>query len=752
MCPPAAATVCQPIFADQESLPMTFSAMSRSLLLAILAAQTASDLAGALGLSGGSTCWAQEDFDADSPAEHLQAFIHYTLIAKPDLAAGHAQKLIESGITDAELANIADNLSPNDLKRLNDALDRGLRVDSQRDLTGQLGQHIEQGRLDLARDPKRIEEAIQMLLGPERARYIGEQRLVAPGEYAVPALLKRIVEDPSEQVKIRCQQVVTKIGGPAVTPLGEALIHLGDRDGQRRICTMLSEINRPHAAPYLLSVANDSGADPATREAAQRAYTAVGGSSDDLPGEWTSVSAEYFRGVQSLLPHPEDAQNNIWSFNEFVGLTATQVPTPIYHDVMSMRLASRAVALDPNRTDAISLFVASNLNRENALPQGAADPIYGENPYTPAFYATVFGTDIAQQVLGMAIDAKDTPLVRDAIDALAKTTGGANLLAENDERRPLLEALNYPDRRVQYESALTLGKALPSQGFNNDHRVVPILASAVRSGDASYAVVIADDPENARIYQNRLEQAGFTVVGAAGDVAALRGAIGQAPGVDIAIVHQRTASASETAVRDLDANPSTVATPVLLLAARTDQQSLRQAFEGEQRILISDLTNDDQFFQARMNELLQRAAGGRMEQAEGEEYAIRSLEVLEDIAIAGAPVYNIADAEPSLIAALDAREGGLKMFVARILSLIDSDASQRKLFDASLAASGEEQVELLGYAADSVKRFGDRAEKRHVDALLDLVAKAEGETAEAAARVHGALNLPADAAVRLIPH
>jgi hypothetical protein len=92
------------------------------------------------------------------------------------------------------------------------------------------------------------------------------------------------------------------------------------------------------------------------------------------------------------------------------------------------------------------------------------------------------------------------------------------------------------------------------------------------------------------------------------------------------------------------------------------------------------------------------------------------------------------------------------MFVARILSLIDSDASQRKLFDASLAASGEEQVELLGYAADSVKRFGDRAEKRHVDALLDLVAKAEGDTAEAAARVHGALNLPADAAVRLIPH
>ena len=730
---------------------MTFAAMSRSVLVALIAAQTASDCAGLLKISGAAACFAQDDFVAETPAEHLQAFIHYTLVAKPDLAAGHAQKLLESGITDAELADIADQLSPNDLRRLADALDRGQRVEAEREIAGQLAQHIEQGRLDLARDPKRIEEAIQMLLGPERARHLGEQRLVAAGEYAVPALLKRIVEDPSEQAKIRCHQVMVKIGAPAVTPLGEALIHLGDRDGQRRICTMLSEINRPHAQPYLLAVANDGGADPATREAAERAYNSVGGTTNDLPGDWTAVSAEYFRGVQSLLPNPQDAQQNIWAFNEFVGLTATQVPTPIYHDVMSMRLASRAIALDPKRSDAISLFVASNLNRENSLPQGAADPIYGENQYTPEFYATVFGTDVAQDVLGMAIDAKDTPLVRDAIDALAKTTGGANLLGENDDRRPLLESLNYPDRRVQYESALTLGKALPSQGFNNDHRVVPILASAVRSGDASYAVVIADDAENARVYQNRLEQAGFTVVGAAGDVGSLRGAIGQAPGVDIAIVHQRTASASETAVRDLDANPSTVATPVLLLAGRTDQQALRQSFEGEQRVLISDLTNNDQFFQDRMNELLQRAAGGRMEQAEGEEYAIRSLEALEDIAIAGAPVYNIADAEPSLIAALDAREGGLKMFVARILSLIDSDLSQRKLFDAALAATGDEQVELLGYTADSVKRFGDRAEKRHLDALLDLVSKAEGDTAEAAARVHGALNLPADAAVRLIP-
>ena len=56
-------------------------------------------------------------------------------------------------------------------------------------------------------------------------------------------------------------------------------------------------------------------------------------------------------------------------------------------------------------------------------------------------------------------------------------------------RQPLLEALAYPDRRVQYEASLTLARALPPTAFNGDYRVVPLLASAVRTGAAAFVVV-----------------------------------------------------------------------------------------------------------------------------------------------------------------------------------------------------------------------------------------------------------------------
>ena len=141
-----------------------------------------------------------------------------------------------------------------------------------------------------------------------------------------------------------------------------------------------------------------------------------------------------------------------------------------------------------------------------------------------------------------------------------------------------------------------------------------------------------------------------------------------------------------------------------------------------------------------------------MTDAEADAYAIEALAALRDIAIAANSTYDVGDAETSLLEAIDGRSGGTRLLVAEILALIDSDRAQRKLFDAALSSTGGEQIELLTHVAESVKRFGDRAEQRHVDALLQVVANSGGATAEAAAQVHGALNLPSETAIQLIPN
>ncbi|MHC4709407.1 MAG: HEAT repeat domain-containing protein [Planctomycetota bacterium] len=686
--------------------------------------------------------------DEDS-ALLLEEFIHYTIIAKPDLAAAYAERLLRSPISDAELALILDEgRVKND--RFETAVGKAHRVAELEDIAAELDRRVSEGRLDLARDPKRIDDAIAKLTGNQRQKLHGRKLLVAAGEYAVPRLLRVITEGQDERLRSAAGDMLVEIGRYSVAPLCVALPHLGDRN-QRYICQMLGEIGLPQAAPYLLELAQNDGAAAATRESAAAAFRTVGGSGGDLSVLYEQLGRKYFDELESLVAYPFESANNVWSFDGFHGLEATPVPTEIFGEIMAMRATSRALDIDRANRSALSLFIAANLKRENELPQGTDDPIYGENRYSPAFYATVFGPQICLHVLSIGLDDLDTQLVRDAIAALSQTTGGPSLFAAPGDRQPLLEALRYPDRRVQYEAALTLGRALPGQRFPGDIAVVPLLASAVRTGDQSFAVVIGRDEEDRRIDAERLENVGFTIIASGPEVGVVRPQIAAAVGVDLVVMRAADTEQTVRVVGDLHVFPNTSAAPVLILASSADMVPLKQEFRDNIRVKVSRARIAEEEFNNSVDEVMLRASGGRMTEAEAEAYAIEAIMTLRDISISGNTAYTIADAEAALVQALEARTGGLRLSVADILALIDSHRAQKVLFDAALAATDDERIDLLDRVAESVKRFGDRSSPRHVDGLLDLVATSSGRTAEAAARVHGALDLPAGPALDLIP-
>ncbi|MHC4218474.1 MAG: hypothetical protein ACYSU7_08460 [Planctomycetota bacterium] len=685
----------------------------------------------------------------DDAALLLEEFIHYTIIAKPDLAAAYAERLLGSPVSDADLALILDEgRVKND--RFETALGKAHRVAELEEIAAELDRRVSDGRLDLARDPKRIDAAITMLTGNQRMKIHGRRLLVAAGEYAVPRLLRVVTEGQDERLRSAAGDMLVEIGRYSVTPLCTALPHLGDRN-QRYICQLIGEIGLPQAAPHLLELALNGAAAVPTREAAAAAFRAVGGVDGDLSVLYELLGRQYFDELESLIAYPFESVNNVWHFDPFHGLEATPVPTEIFSEVMAMQSASKALEISAGNRSALSLFIAANLKRENELPRGTDDPIYGENRYSPAFYATVFGPQICLDVLALGIDRLDTQLVRDAIAALSQTTGGVTLFASGGVRQPLLEALRYPDRRVQYEAALTLGMALPGQRFPGDIAVVPLLASAVRTGDESFAVVIGESAEDRRVDAERLETVGFTIIAAGPNVSSVRQQISVAVGVDLVVMRAADADAAQQVADDLYVFPATSAAPVLILAAASDMTPLKQEFRDNIRVKVSRARINEEEFNRAVDEVMLRASGGRMTEAEAEAYAIESIMTLRDIAIAGNTAYTIADAESALVSALEARTGGLRLSVADILALIDSQRAQQTLFDAALAATDDERIDLLDRVAESVKRWGDRSAERHVEALLDLVANSGGRTAEAAARVHGALDLPPGPALLLIP-
>ncbi len=691
-----------------------------------------------------------QDQSADA-AVLLDEFVHYTNVARPDLAEAFARQILNSGISDAELATAVDGEVKMSPQRFDEAVNRALRMAALEEVAAELSRRVESGRLDLARDADRIAQAIEMLGGTLRQKRLGEARLAAAGEYAAPALLKVITDGNDERLKTAVRRVLRDIGLEAVTPLGVALPNL-DPTSQRVVADLLGEIGYAHAGPYLLEAAGQSNTSQAARDAAMQAYNQVADGPAELSEAYAGLSREYFGRASFLTPYPLESVNNVWSYDTHVGLVATGVPTEIFADVMSMRTAAKALEADGSSGRALSLFVASNLRRENNLPGGASDPVYGDLPYSPDFYATVFGTQNNMEVLALALDVQDTTLIRDSIAALNKTTGGSNLVAAASGRQPLLEALNYPDRRVQYESALVLGNALPTTTFAGDERVVTTLASAVRTGGDSFAVVIAADAEDQRVAAGRLTAEGYTIVGQGSNLNELGGEIARSTAVDVVVVDHTNVAEARRIIEELRVSPRTVVAPILVMAPDYDLPPFARDYQADPRVKVVRKGLGDAAFYSALEEVLESGSGGRISETEAEIYAIDSLDTLRDIAISNSQVYRISDAQPALLDALAARTGGFRTAVAEVLAMIDSETAQRALVEAALTSSDvDEQIELLDASTQSVRRFGPKATQQQIASLLDVVASGSGDLADAAARLHGAMNLPTSNAVGLIP-
>ncbi|HMN97175.1 MAG TPA: HEAT repeat domain-containing protein [Phycisphaerales bacterium] len=687
-----------------------------------------------------------------TPRRLLEDFLHYVRIARPDLAAANATALFDRGISDAELADLVDE---NDLAaRVESTIRLGRGMEGVGDLVAEFETRLENGRRDLGRDPRRIKEAVQMLTGTRRQQMLAQARLAQAGEYAVPELLRQVVESRDPALELAAAEMLVEIRRQAVSPLSEALRNL-DPVNQRRVADILGRIAWPHSLPYLLALSADSAAPDDVREAAARAFAAAGGTSTDLGGQWTALAKRHFDEEQSLIAFPAEPTNNLWGWDDFVGLVATPVPTEIFSEIMAMRAAREALAVAPADEDALALFVASNLRRENNLPEGAVDPIFTESAVSPQFYATAAGISSASRVLELALAARDTQLVRDAIEALRETVGPGNLGGRSGSRAAgrvealLAECLRYPDRRVQYEAALALGRALPRQSFAGDFSVVPTLASAVRTGDANFAVVVAAENEDRQALSGRLQAMGFTIVAAADRFRNAQGDVAAAPGIDLVVIRgpRDFARGEANSVRT---DQRTLAAPVLVISDALDKVALDRDFEQDRGVLISQAGLGDEPFGNAIEAVMRRTSGGRITESEAMIYALEALETLKGIGLSSSPVFRLEDAQAAFFDALGSRTGGVRLMIADVLAMMDTVEAQRMLFDTALAAEEAEQVELLDRVAASARRFGNRLEPRQIEALVRLVGSSSGPLADAAGRLHGALDLPAATAVRVI--
>jgi hypothetical protein len=688
-------------------------------------------------------------------AHALDMALHYLLIGNATMAATSFQELFDSGITDEQIVRLVDERGIAD--KVERSITRGRGMEGTSALVVEFETRLRNGARATSRNAMRIEESVAALNGSMRQQMMARSRLVSAGPFAVPALLKALANGNNAKASNAARAVLVDLKRLSVDPLCAALPST-DPSTQRKICEILGEIGYPNAQPFLLDLASKADTAADVRGAALRAYTRLGGTSQDAASQYTALARRYFDQVPTLIPYPSDSGNVIWSHDASGGLVGVSVPTPVYCETMAVLLSRSALRIDPNSQMALAVFIAADLRRSALMRLMNMDASNEEDArraellqprFAPELLATASGSLSAQMALGMALDASDVLLVRECLRVIAFNSGASSLVSPSKGRSPVVECLAYADRRVRFDAALVLARSLPQVQFPQDSSVVPTLTSMLRSSGMTGAV-IATTEEDRQSLGARLVEVGMSNTVTGGSIGEIETRLSQGQSIDVLVV-QGSSGAVQDIVRSARLARATATAPVVVIANGQDATALSMQYESDPRVAVflASATNDQ--FRRAIESAAGAAGGLALSVEEMQQYSGQALAALRLIAEASSPVFDIRDAESALVQGLGQGEsGGDVAGIAMVLALIPTDSAQRALADGALAITGEMQPMLLDAVASSARKFGNQLSQSQVAALKALLRSDESAVATAAAHAFGALGLPTSDVVQLI--
>jgi hypothetical protein len=694
-----------------------------------------------------------------TPEALWEDFNHYVLIAKPDLALATGQTLLKLADNQTLLATVESSDREawvNVLARAAKMGEADEQYASLVNVANDLDKRIQAARVELSRNPERIQADIALLAQGQRAYRNATQRLAAAGQYAAPQLLAALLDTDQSRLHPYILSAMVTIGQPLVSPLSAALPQL-DPVSMSQVAQVLAEIGYPQALPAMKEVLESPTADADARLAVQAAYSSLLSStrqaSDLSAAEWNLGlgQTQYTTATNNgddLAGYDASIESGlVWVYGPKIGLVPVVVPGEIFGDVLAMRSAKRALELNDGLDAALSLYLMANLRRENRLPSGTVDPSYPSELQPAGFYAMLSGPDRLHDVLAQATSDGDAELALDAIKALAATAGTDALVNRGSAQQPLMTALSYPDRRVRFRAAEALASVRPTEDFPGAHRVIAVLAEAVRQSDARYALVLADDQDTVNGLLAILHELGFEAFGGL-SMADVSVELNLVPGVDLIVA----AVDSEMIVRiyhDTANDYKTGTVPILALQTLEQQIRLGNALGETTRVSRAVISDDTQALSGAVEAAVGTFRGDNIDAEQSMQFALTALRLLREVAVCS-PIFNIAEAQPALIQALSDERDEIKVASAAALALIDSPDTQNALAEAALSLEGDLQLSMLASLADSATYFGSHLDAGQTDRLLELVNTGSGDLAIAASRAHGALSLPTANAVKLL--
>ncbi len=707
----------------------------------------------ALTVSLGSTAKAQLDEQPDSKQVETQKtwdeLMHYALIGHWELAKANGDKLLASDPDPIFILDLAEDNKNYNYYKILSRLEKDSPI---KEIATGVIKLVERGRFDRRTQGDWINKEIKRLSSTTRARKLAISRLKDSGEWAVPHMIEVLRDEDRVQEHSIISWALPQLGKAAINPLVVALQQCKEEGARLIILEVLAKIGYPSALATIQEIVEQEDSSPELKTWSLKCISDI--IKRDSLGNITAaelyekLAVDYYNGEDSLAVPTNQDYASVWFWDDQKGLHLKDrdVRRGAFDELMAMRYCENAVRLDKNRVGAISLWLSAYFRLE---AEGFEQPLYfGDNHAKAGTYALTAGPEYLHQVLVRAMKNRNRPVALSAISALRRNSGQQSLLFKLKGNRPLVDALDFPDREVRFSAALAIGGVNPKEKFNAEPQVVEILSEAVlQKGQRNAIVVDGDLNRRKQLVSEILGLGNYELVVNNTNFSKAIEEAKQLASIDVIVMSYGADQPSvEQALLMMRKDYRLAFCPTIIVcdpSKRVDANKLKKVYPFVEVVLVGASGDDIQKAAAKV---LANNNSRVFASDLADEYAGMAVDVIRKLASSGNDILPVNNAQAALVKATrDSREL-IQAAAIESLAFMETMDAQRAITVVALDSTVDLSMRLLSFRnlADSIKSFGNMILSEQVNAIYAIVSS-PGEDAklrDVAAEAYGALNLP----------
>ncbi|HMC64604.1 MAG TPA: hypothetical protein VKI65_06670, partial [Gemmataceae bacterium] len=445
-------------------------------------------------------------------------------VGKFDLAAEHLKGLLAAKPSDEDLLTIEEAEGMSAFLRLERipkwSDDPKVHKEAQQNAR-ELIRRVSTALQKKLNDPDRIKKYIKNLSASPEEREFAIVELQRSGAVAVPHLLNEFRQAQDAATRGDIASVLPLLRRDAVPPLIAGL-DIDDPALKVELIKVLRQRTEKGAVPYLWHLTTADKELPLVRSTATAATAELlGVAPDKLPQAKVALTHEAERYYRHQVRFPNalatrrlDAKQAAaeviiwrWDGKQLVSESRTESQAEEYY---GLRFARQALELDPAYQPAQLVFLSMALDK--GYERGGIDkPLSTAAPTVRELLATV-NPDLLIAVLERALEENRLPVILGTVQALGDLAEVRATKASGFDAPPLVKALNYSDRRVQFAAADALLRIPGNRPQAVSSQIVEVLRRAL-AGDAAPKAAVGDfNNERGMAIADAVREAGFEPV------------------------------------------------------------------------------------------------------------------------------------------------------------------------------------------------------------------------------------------------